>query len=71
MFETNMNTAEYLGILNKAALDSKQTKETVFAFSNGKTFLIYNPLSAKHCIEEQERTGAVLIGKFRDGLRIF
>lgn len=37
---------------HKALLDSKQTKETIFAFSNGKTFIVYNPLSAKHCIEE-------------------
>jgi hypothetical protein len=55
---------------HKALLDSKQTKETIFAFSNGKTFIVYNPLSAKHCIEEQNRAGAYLVGRFRNGSEV-
>ena len=57
-------------IRHKALLDSKQTKETIFAFSNGKTFIVYNPLSAKHCIEDQNRAGAYLIGRFRNGIEV-
>ena len=57
-------------IRHLAMLDSKQTKETIFAFSNGKTFIVYNPLSAKHCIEEQNRAGAYLIGRFRNGYEV-
>lgn len=57
-------------IRHKALLDSKQTKETIFAFSNGKTFIVYNPLSAKHCIEEQNKAGAYLIGRFRNGYEV-
>ena len=57
-------------IRHKALLDSKKTKETIFAFSNGNTFLIYNPLCAKHCIEEQDKLGAWLIGRFRDGYEV-
>ena len=57
-------------IRHKALLESKQSKETIFAFSNGKTFIVYNPLSAKHCIEEQNKAGAVLVGRFRNGLEV-
>ena len=57
-------------IRHKAMLDSKQSKETIFAFSNGKTFIVYNPLSAKHCIEEQNRAGAYLVGRFRNGYEV-
>lgn len=61
---------KYSEIRRKALLDSKQSKETIFAFSNGKTFMVYNPLSAKHCIEEQNKAGAVLIGRFRNGYEV-
>jgi hypothetical protein len=57
-------------IRHKALLDSKQTKETIFAFSNGKTFMVYNPLSAKHCIEEMNKAGHYLIGRYRDGKEV-
>ena len=57
-------------IRHKAILDSKQTRNVIFAFSDGKTFIVYNPLSAKTCIEEQNKAGAVLIGRFREGKEI-
>lgn len=57
-------------IRHKALLDSKQSKETIFAFSNGKIFMVYSPLSAEHCIEEQNRAGAYLIGRFRNGYEV-
>lgn len=57
-------------IRHKALLDSKQSKETIFAFSNGKIFMVYNPLSAKHCTEEQNKAGAYLIGRFRNGIEV-
>ena len=64
------NYERYNEIRHKALLDSKQSKETIFCFSNGKTFMVYNPLSAKHCIEEQNKAGAVLVGRFRNGLEV-
>lgn len=57
-------------IREKAKIDSKYTKNTIFAFSNGKIFQVYNPLSAKHCIEDMNKAGAYLIGRFKDGYEV-
>lgn len=55
---------------HRALLVSERTKHTVFAFSNGTLFIVYNPLSAKHCTEEQNKAGAYLIGRFRNGYEV-
>ena len=55
---------------HKALLDSKQTHKTIFAFSNGKTFIVYNHLSARNCIKEQEKAGAYLVGRYIDGKEV-
>lgn len=61
---------KYNTIRRLAMLDSKQTKNIIYAFSNGKTFIVYNPLSAKHCIEEMNKAGHYLIGRYKDGKEV-
>lgn len=54
----------------KALAESKHTKDVILAFSNGKTFSAYSPLSAVSCIREQNKAGALLIGRFKEGKEI-
>lgn len=54
----------------KALAESKRTKDIILAFSSGKTFLVYSPLSAVSCIREQNEAGALLIGRFKEGKEI-
>ena len=65
-----VNIKKINDIRHRALLVSERTKNTVFAFSNGTIFIVYNPLSAKHCTEEQNKAGAYLIGRYRNGYEV-